>query len=62
MSIFSAVGGFISETQAELKKVIWPSRKETMRLTVIVIAVSVAVTIFIMLLDYVFSKLVNIVI
>ncbi|MDO8451928.1 MAG: preprotein translocase subunit SecE, partial [bacterium] len=36
-------GRFLKEVIAELKKVHWPTRQETVKLTVVVIAVSVAV-------------------
>ena len=48
---------FVRETQGELKKVIWPTRTEVLRLTFVVIAVSVIVGVFIGGLDFVFTKL-----
>lgn len=42
---------FFQEVAAELKKVTWPSRDETMKLTAVVIALSVIVGIFIGGLD-----------
>jgi len=42
---------------AELKKVTWPSRQEAIRLSLIVIAVCVAVGIVLGLLDYGFTEL-----
>ena len=39
--------GFLKEVKVELTKVTWPTRQEVMRLTVIVVAVSVAVGIYI---------------
>ncbi|MGH7245763.1 MAG: preprotein translocase subunit SecE [Candidatus Levyibacteriota bacterium] len=47
---------FLRETRDELKKVIWPKRDEVFRLTFVVIAVSVAVGLFIGGLDFVFTK------
>lgn len=40
---------------AELKKVVWPSRQETLRLTLIVIAVCVVVGIILGLVDFGFT-------
>lgn len=43
---------FIKEVVTELKKVTWPTRDETVKLTAVVIAISVIVGIFIGSLDY----------
>jgi preprotein translocase subunit SecE len=45
---------FIQEVIAELKKVTWPTREETIKLTVVVIGLSVAVGAFIGGLDTLF--------
>jgi preprotein translocase subunit SecE len=50
---------FLKEVQQELGKVVWPTRNQTIRLTGIVIAVSVVVAIYIGLLDAGFTKLFN---
>lgn len=52
---------FIKEVRIELAKVVWPTRAEAVRLTIVVIAVSVAIGIFIGGLDIVFVKLTEIV-
>ncbi len=49
--------GFLKETQDELKKVTWPTRAEVIRLTGIVIIVSLAVGVFIGGLDYIFTTI-----
>ena len=49
---FRLVGEIISE----LRKVVWPSRREAWRLTIMVIAVSVAVGIFLGIVDLVFTE------
>lgn len=43
---------FVREVITELKKVTWPTRGETVKLTVVVIAISVIVGVFIGILDY----------
>ena len=53
---------FFKEVKSELTKVTWLSRQQTLRLTAIVLAVSVVVAIFISLLDYLFTKLMGLVI
>ena len=42
---------FVKEVQSELKKVTWPTRDSTIKLTVVVIGVSLAVGLFIGGLD-----------
>ena len=51
-----APGRFIKEVVAELKKVTWPTREETVKLTVIVIIISILVGAFIGGLDSLFVK------
>ncbi|HEX9664244.1 MAG TPA: preprotein translocase subunit SecE [Patescibacteria group bacterium] len=46
---------YIIESKRELKKVVWPTRKETMNHTFIVIVISLGVAIFLGALDFVFS-------
>jgi len=53
---------FFKEVKSELTKVTWLSRQQTLRLTAIVLAVSVVVAIFISLLDYLFTKLMGLLI
>ena len=48
---------FVKESAAELRKVTWPTRAETVKLTVIVIALSVIVGLFIGGTDLLFLKL-----
>jgi preprotein translocase subunit SecE len=48
--------GFLRETRDELKKVVWPTRQETIRLTFVVIAVSLIVGLFLGGLDFTFTK------
>lgn len=51
------LSNYIKETQAEMTHVNWPSREQTTRFTVLVIAVSLAVAIILGISDFVFSKL-----
>lgn len=55
ISNFSVVR-FFTEVRDELKKVSWPNRNETVRLTTIVIVASLIVGIFIGGLDFVFTN------
>jgi len=59
MNIFSRIGRFFKEVRLELKKVTWPSRQETINYTLMVIGISLAVALFLGLLDFLFSWLIN---
>lgn len=51
---------FFREVVAELKRVNWPTRHETIKLTVVVIAISVIVGLFIGGLDALFVKITSV--
>jgi preprotein translocase subunit SecE len=53
---------FLIETRDELVKVNWPSRAEVIRLTIVVITVSVIVGLYIGGLDFVLTKLLELVV
>lgn len=48
---------YVKESKAELEKVIWPTRQETLRLTVIVLLVAVVVGAYVAGLDTIFTKI-----
>jgi len=47
----------VRETRAELRRVVWPTREETTRLTVVVIAISVVVGLILFTADSIFLSL-----
>lgn len=47
---------FVTDLVEELKKVTWPTRKETIRLTTIVIAISLIIGIYIGIIDILLAK------
>ena len=51
--IFERVGKWLKEMKSELKKVQWPSRKQTINNTLIVIACVIVVGIFIWIFDFI---------
>jgi len=53
---------FLKEVQAELKKVTWPTREQAVRLTGIVVGVSLVVGLYIGVLDYILTKLVGLIV
>lgn len=56
-----AVTTFLKEVQEELKKVVWPTRAEVMRLTVVVILVSLIVGLFLGSIDFLLTKFTEII-
>ncbi len=53
---------YFREVRGELRKVTWPTRTESRRLTTIVVAVSLAFAVFLWLWDTLFSRLVQLLI
>ena len=53
---------FIKEVKSELSKVVWPTRPEVIKLTAIVIVVSVVIGLYIGGLDMVMTKLTDLLI
>jgi len=49
------------EVVQELKRVTWPNREETMRLTLMVVAVSAAVGVFLGLVDIGFARIFDVI-
>ena len=50
---------FVRQTYDELKQVVWPTRKEIIRLTAIVIILSILMGLYIGGLDWVFTHIVE---
>ncbi|MBI1863298.1 preprotein translocase subunit SecE [Candidatus Microgenomates bacterium] len=47
---------FASSVMDELKKVTWPTRQETIRLTIVVIAISLIIAFYIGIIDVLLAK------
>jgi len=60
-NVLAKVPVFFSEVKAELIKVAWPSRKELLGATRVVIIVTALLTFFIGSLDFILSKAVSLV-
>jgi len=58
----NVVVGFIRQVKDELNQVTWPTKKQTIRLTSIVIGVSVLVGVYLGALDYLFTQLMGLII
>ena len=59
--MISGIRNYLTESWSELKKVAWPTRQMVINLTVIVLAVSIAVGIYIYVVDSIFHGLVGLV-
>jgi preprotein translocase subunit SecE len=53
---------YLKETRAELRKVSWPTWREALNLTGIVIAVTVFMAVLLGVMDFVFSKFFSLII
>ncbi len=54
--------GFFGEVKSELAKVTWPKRDEVIRLTLIVFAVSGIIGLYVGGLDYLFTRLLTLIV
>ncbi len=52
----NALVKYFRETRGELRKVTWPTRQESQRLTAIVLGVTAVMALFLGLLDLIFSS------
>ena len=52
----NAIQRYFKETIGELRKVSWPTRKEAINLTLVVIVVTAVMSVFLGFLDYVYSQ------
>ncbi len=53
---------FLAEVRVELEKVVWPTRQQTIRLTLTVILVTIIVGFFVGAVDYLLTLLMQLVI
>lgn len=56
---FKRIIGYLKDVKFEMRKVSWPTKRETFRYTLIVIFVSLIVAIFLGALDFIFITLLN---
>jgi preprotein translocase subunit SecE len=47
---------YLKETRGEMKHIVWPSRKETITTTLVVIALSIVTALILGLFDYGFAQ------
>jgi len=58
MKFLRKINLFLKETQIEMKRVTWLSRKQAIRLTLIVIVFSLALSAFLGFWDFIFSSII----
>ena len=58
--IFARAGKWLKELKVELKKVVWPTRSQTINNTLIVIACVVFVGIFIWIFDFIATNAIDV--
>jgi len=58
-NIFGRLIKYLKEVRVEAKKVNWPTKKEALKYTLIVIGISVSVAIFLGTLDFIFTLILN---
>ncbi len=59
VNIFSKIDNFFKEVKLEIKKVNWPTAKETARYTLIVIGVSIVTAAFLGGIDFLFTRVLD---
>ena len=58
--VFARIGRWLRELKSELKKVQWPTKKQTINNTLIVIACVIVVGLFIWVFDFIAQGVINI--
>lgn len=53
------MGNYLAQVRAELRHVTWPTRRMTIIYTAVVIAVSIAVAVYLGMLDYFFALVIR---
>lgn len=55
MQIVSSVKDYFIGSYAEMKKVTWPTKQQTINYSLLVVGLSVGVAVFFSILDYIFN-------
>ena len=55
--MFAKLSAFLQESRQELNRVNWPTRQETVKLTLVVIGLSIGLSFFLGALDFAFTSL-----
>lgn len=57
--MFARIKNFFAESRQELRHVNWPTRDEAIRLTSVVIGISLGLALFLGLFDYIFTNVIK---
>jgi preprotein translocase SecE subunit len=57
--MFARIKNFFAESRQEFRHVNWPTRAEAIRLTTIVIGISLGLSVFLGFFDYVFTNVIK---
>ncbi len=55
MNIISSIKNYFVGSYAEMQKVTWPTKQQTINYSILVISLSVGLALFFALLDYIFN-------
>jgi len=55
----SGLGGYLRDTRAEMRKVVWPTRDQAINLTLVVLLITFLMTAILGGLDFIFGQLLN---
>jgi preprotein translocase subunit SecE len=50
---------YIKEVSSELKKVTWPSRKQTIDMTIVVVTISLVVAVYLTGVDFILNRVIT---
>jgi preprotein translocase subunit SecE len=56
MTIFTSIKNYFVGSYAEMRKVTWPTKQQTINYSILVIGLSVGLALFFALLDYAFNS------
>ena len=59
MKIIKNFINYLKEVRLEMKKINWPTKKETLKYTLLVIGVSLTIAVFLGLFDFLFTLILN---
>lgn len=57
----TSLAQFVRQVKQEVSKITWPTRKETMQGSVIVIVMSVLIALFLFVIDMIFARIIQVV-
>jgi len=55
MNIFDKIKNYLVGSYAEMKKVTWPNKQQTINYSLLVVGLSVGIAVFFSILDYIFN-------